>query len=706
MRMKKKVLWFRLHSLVSSFQGESILMGDFNVVRSQDERLGSDFNRSLADDFKEFILDTDLIDMALGGYQFTWVNGNASKMSKIDRFLITEGLFDRVPNLSATILDKGKPDHRPIFLKEVVEDYGPSPFCFFHSWLECEGFDDLVKDSWEQPSIGDSKVKPHEKRYGRKDALESKIRDIEVRADLGNISPDDLVARRGFIKDLASITKAENMDLAQRAKIRWGIEGDENSKYFHRSINRKRRQLAIRGVMVNGTWETNPGMVKQDIFSYISEKSTFCEGEAKNALCLLRNSLGRPKKGFGRNIIENDLVCAINHFHKTGKIPRGCNSSFITLIPKMNDPVFIKDYRPISLIGSQYKIIGKLLANRIALVADDIVSMEQSAFMKGGEKTKVFKVDFEKAYDTVCWDFLQEVMEKIGFGNKSCAWIRGCLESSMSSILVNGSPADEFHVKRGLRQGNPLSTFLFILVMEGLHMVIEKAISAVRLHRINVGMDNIVVSHLLYADDAIFLGEWSNTNINNIVLLLRCFFLASRLKINLSKCKLMGVGVSTTEAQQMASIIGFYRQKKDGGLGIGSLFSFNRALLYKWKWRFRTMSDVLWVKIIKSIFGHDGGMLAPAFTANSNSIWINMLKASKDLDSKNVSLDGLVKKRIGDGMNMKFWEDVWIGECKLKEKFPRIFRLDTETNAMVNDRIVLSLDSSWLRRRPRGGAES
>ncbi|GKC22928.1 RNA-directed DNA polymerase, eukaryota [Tanacetum coccineum] len=375
----------------------------------------------------------------------------------------------------------------------------------------------------------------------------------------------------------------------------------------------------------------------------------------------------------------------------------------------------------------------------------------------------VFKVDFEKAYDMVCWDFLQEVMEKMGFGNKSCAWIRGCLESSMASILVNGSPTDEFHVKRGLRQGDPLSHFLFILVMEGLHMVIEKAISAVRLHGINVGMDNIVVSHFLYANDAIFLGEWSNTNINNIVLLSRCFFLASGLKINLSKCKLMGVGVSTTKAQQMASIIGceattlpfvylgvpvgenmtrveawkdvinkfkshlsnwkvkiltaggrltllksvlVYRQKKDGGLGIGSLFSFNRALLYKWKWRFRTMSDVLWVKIIKSIFGHDGGMLAPAFTANSNSIWINMLKASKDLDSKNVSLDGLVKKRIGDGMNMKFWEDVWIGECKLKEKFPRIFRLDTETNAMVNDRIVLSLDSSWLRRRPRGGAES
>ncbi|GKG53139.1 hypothetical protein Tco_0552407, partial [Tanacetum coccineum] len=86
-----------------------------------------------------------------------------------------------------------------------------------------------------------------------KAALQTKMRDIDAQTDMGSVSPDDLVTRRGFIKDLASITKDENMDLAQRAKIRWGIEGDKNSKYFHSNINQKRRQLAIRGVMVNGT---------------------------------------------------------------------------------------------------------------------------------------------------------------------------------------------------------------------------------------------------------------------------------------------------------------------------------------------------------------------------------------------------------------------------------------------------------------------
>ncbi|PWA55263.1 RNA-directed DNA polymerase, eukaryota, Reverse transcriptase zinc-binding domain protein [Artemisia annua] len=148
---------------------------------------------------------------------------------------------------------------------------------------------------------------------------------------------------------------------------------------------------------------------------------------------------------------------------------------------------------------------------------------------------------------------------------------------------------------------------------------------------IRVGTESIAVFHLFYADDAIFLGELTNINIHNIVLPLRCFFLASVRKINLMKCKLIGVGVSTTK-KSMAS-------KKDGGLGIGSFYGFNRALLYKQKWRFRTATDAFWIKIITSIFGHDDGLLVSRYTGNSNSIWVNIPKASNELDSKNVRLD-------------------------------------------------------------------
>ncbi|GJZ97152.1 RNA-directed DNA polymerase, eukaryota, reverse transcriptase zinc-binding domain protein [Tanacetum coccineum] len=142
----------------------------------------------------------------------------------------------------------------------------------------------------------------------------------------------------------------------------------------------------------------------------------------------------------------------------------GCNSSFITLIPKIPDANLVKDFRPISLIGGIYKIIAKILSNRLVGVLSDIVNEVQSAFIADRQilddpfilneviqwcklKKKQsfnFKVDFKKAFDSVRWDFLDDVLKNFGFGNKWCRWIQSCLKSSRGSILINGSPTEEF----------------------------------------------------------------------------------------------------------------------------------------------------------------------------------------------------------------------------------------------------------------------
>ena len=171
------------------------------------------------------------------------------------------------------------------------------------------------------------------------------------------------------------------------------------------------------------------------------------------------------------------------------------NSSFITLLPKVSNPL-LKDFLPISLIGIQYKIVAKILANRLAEVVNKLVCHEQSTFISGRQildgplmlseviewykyrkkKLMIFKVDLEKAYDSVSWKYLDYVLNQFGFGEKWREWIRECFHLARTSILVNGSPTAEFSIKKGLRQGDPLSPFLFILIMEGLHIAIRDAI--------------------------------------------------------------------------------------------------------------------------------------------------------------------------------------------------------------------------------------
>ncbi|GKF38472.1 RNA-directed DNA polymerase, eukaryota, reverse transcriptase zinc-binding domain protein, partial [Tanacetum coccineum] len=158
--------------------------------------------------------------------------------------------------------------------------------------------------------------------------------------------------------------------------------------------------------------------------------------------------------------IQKDLYAFVNLFFASCVMPNSANSSFFTLIPKVNNPTLITDFRPISLIGIRYKIIAKILANRLSKVIDKIVSKEQSAFIAGRQildgpvilseiiewykkrkkKLLIFKVDFEKAFDSISWNYLIHILDSFGFDNKWCSWIKACLNSSRASILINGSP--------------------------------------------------------------------------------------------------------------------------------------------------------------------------------------------------------------------------------------------------------------------------
>ena len=164
-------------------------------------------------------------------------------------------------------------------------------------------------------------------------------------------------------------------------------------------------------------------------------------------------------------------------FHRNGKLTKGVNSTFIALILKITSPWRFNDFRPISLVGCMYKVLFKVLANRLRSVIGSVVSDTQSAFVKGKKildgilianeivdeakrmkkELLMFKVDFEKAYDSVDLKCLDMVMIHMNFPTLWRKWINECIGTTKASVLVNGCPTEEFSIERGLRQGDPLS---------------------------------------------------------------------------------------------------------------------------------------------------------------------------------------------------------------------------------------------------------
>jgi hypothetical protein len=274
--------------------------------------------------------------------------------------------------------------------------------------------------------------------------------------------------------------------------------------------------------------------------------------------------------------MKEDFMRYISEFHRNGRLAKGINATFIALIPKVSSPQRLNDFRPISLVGSMYKVLAKILANRLRLVIGSVVSDSQSAFVRGKQildgilvanetvdearrlkkEVLLFKVDFEKAYDSVDLHYLDEVMKKMNFPTLWRKWMSECVGTTTTSVLVNGSPTDEFCIERGLRQGDPLSPFLFLLAAEGFNVLMMAMVEAGLFQGYKVGRGNdMCLSHLQFADDTLIIGEkcWLNVRSMRAVLLL--FEEISGLKVNFHKSMLTCVNISESWLAEAGSVM-------------------------------------------------------------------------------------------------------------------------------------------------------
>jgi len=485
-------------------------------------------------------------------------------------------------------------------------------------WENFTGYKEFVREKWSSYSLDGwggyvlkEKLKcikrdlkewhhRHSKNLSsRISTLKDRISTLELKGKAKVLVGQELEDLHDYSEESFSLSRINSSICWQQSRMNWLREGDANSKFFHTIMSGRRRRNALQFIMVDGVLVEGVDNVRSAVYSHFSAHFQHCfanrpslgDMQFRSLSCRQGAGLIKPFSleevkaavwdcenfkcpgpdgitfGFIKDfwdLLKGDVMRFLVEFHRNGKLTKGINSTFIALILKVQIPQRLSDFRPISLVGSLYKILAKILANRLRTVIGSVISDSQSAFVKGRQildgilvanevvdearKCKkeliLFKVDFEKAYDSIDWNYLFEVMSKMGFPSLWCKWIKECIGTATTSILVNGSPTDEFALKRGLRQGDPLSPFLFLLAAEGFHVLMESLSHNNLFAGYKVGNNvSTVVSHLQFADDTLILGEKSWANIRSLRAVLILFQELSGLKVNFSKSLLVGMNV-------------------------------------------------------------------------------------------------------------------------------------------------------------------
>jgi hypothetical protein len=238
------------------------------------------------------------------------------------------------------------------------------------------------------------------------------------------------------------------------------------------------------------------------------------------------------------------------------------NFGILSLIPKVPGAEHISQYRPITLIDVIFKIISKAYATRLDPIANRIISPNQTAFIIGRNildgplalieiihtlRIKkqggiLLKLDFEKAYDRVNWEFLTEVLSCKGFDEGYIYQIIQLVSGGQTAICINGVVGPFFRNKRGVRQGDPLSPLLFNFIGEALSGILSAAMEAGHIHGLVPELIPGGISHLQYADDTLILIQNTDEDITNLKFLLMCFEDMSGLKINYHESEVMVMG--------------------------------------------------------------------------------------------------------------------------------------------------------------------
>ncbi|XP_057793280.1 uncharacterized protein LOC131009894 [Salvia miltiorrhiza] len=646
-----------------------VVMGDFNDLLDPGDKRGSVPHPNwLFNGFREATLDCGITDIALNGYPFTWSRGIGTQNfveERLDRAMATDNWKSLFPNVIFIPVTVTISDHTPILLK-CDGMYVPPPrrrFFFENKWCTEPELPQIIRDCWinlrgidiidrlaavsESLSTWASNQYKHDRLL--KWRLNDNIRRLQGRHD--SLSIDSLLQAK---KALAAILAKEEEHWRQRAKQFWLKDGDQNTKFFHSMASARRKVNTITRLQRDdGSWASTQDEMRntaKDYFTAIFERSDgvgdfsqvlgklrHCIDESKNveltqpftpkeftdALNQMHPDKSPGPDGFNPkfyqrfwSIIGSDVVRSCCEWLNAAALPPQLNRTIISLIPKVTNPSNMKDLRPISLCNVVYKLISKVLCNRLKSALPQLIDRAQSAFVEGrlihdniliafeaihSMKKKIrgkfgtmaLKIDISKAYDRVSWEFLEAVLDKLGFCSQWRNWISMCIRSVSYDVLVNGTLVGPIIPGRGLRQGDPLSPYLFILCAEGLSAMINYEMARGSLHGIQISRGGPAVSHLMFADDSIFFCRASAEECLNLKRVLCDYEKASGQGINFQKSGILfSANVSDRDKDELSHIIGVWSPLNTGRyLGLPSLIGRKKKEIFHY------LRERLWSRI-------------------------------------------------------------------------------------------------------------
>ncbi|KAL5550226.1 hypothetical protein UlMin_000402 [Ulmus minor] len=666
---------------------------------------GAERAQYLMNHFREAINHCGLADLGFRGPKFTWNRGNGACLvqERLDRMLGNSTWVELFPNSLVHHLNLRGSDHRPLLVELLQAD---ERSIFGKTWKK-------GRFHFEEAWTDEEEYK--EERYWR-----------------------------------------------QRSKDLWLKCGDRNSKFFHQKASARNVKNSISGLVdINENWcdeeegmahiienyfdtlfsSTSPSPVDFDrVTDSIKSRVTpqmneqleqvFVADDVKTAVFQMAPTKSPGADGMSAifyqkfwPIVGEDVTAACLGFTNGGLSLGTINETIITLLPKIKNPTRITEFRPISLCNVLYKIVSKMLANRLRKVMGSIISEEQSAFIPGRlisdnaiigfeclhaikrRKSKknylALKLDMAKAYDRVEWDFIQRVMNKLGFSE---VWIRklmACISSVTFSFQFNGRRFGHLTPTRGLRQGDPLSPYLFLLCGEGLSSLLHRYEQNGDLQGLRCGLRGPTISHLLFADDSLFFLEAQLATCTNLKEILKLYETASGQvdrvwnKLCGWKSKLLSAGGKEILIKSIIQAIPTYAMnlfklpsslirelqrlcgqfwwggdsgkrrmhwcsweklcshKADGGMGLRDLRTFNKAILAKQAWRIHSQPTSLAARVLQGFYFHRSSFLQVKVNSSSSFMWRSILWG------RELYKQGL-RCKIGSGQNTYIYHDCWL----------------------------------------------